>query len=211
MAATVAYVMKHWADLVAEVEGVKVLYAPDLSLPDPIKSVRRLQVKTIAGVPMLSGGEPFIVFSRRPLTTSDTAQPRIFKVSGPVDTTGSVAIYKAKMASCDFQCLYLSKDIRKVEEFELKYITQSGITEKMTMEVDYGDPIGIINYSLQWKEIDDLQITGDGLDVKALSFTCTVSGWFVSAPVDTGKIITEIDIFYKDYVTEIDIDYDIVT
>ncbi|RLC62271.1 MAG: hypothetical protein DRI01_07155 [Chloroflexi bacterium] len=211
VATTLAYVLKRWADEVNAVEGVKVLYMPEVSVLAVPEGIRRLHLKTINGTRLFEGGEPVLVFARDVITHSDSPQPKTLKLRTEVsESTYTSDLFKARIAKCVLRCVYVSKDWKKVEEFELKYVTGAGVSRLKKLSVDFGEPVGELCYSVDWGELEGVEVTSEGLDTKGLMFSCTLAGPFVYGPVETLPVITEINAFYKDYVSGIVIETEVI-
>lgn len=197
-----AVILKEWAGRVESILKCKVSYLQELGIPMMASEVRRLNMRVVDNTPLLSKGDPVLFFSRTPLRPFEDFGRKPSNAHGSLQAlTRTKALYKFRMLEVVLNCIFATKDWDDLEQFELNYALNLGISSIMDFPVDFGGEVGALRYSLHWDSLDDKQSL-DNIDVKVLFFTCKLYGCFVAGGVDRDKLIERVKIFYRDYGVE---------
>lgn len=203
---TVALVMESFIDLVkSEVSGVKVVYDENLSYESAVEKFRANNETTGEDTSFY----PMFAFRRSVLRHAEVAGPgkralssrALMNLTAKGQNEGS-NVYRILHGEFDIDFLFITKSVRAMEEFEILYLGEEGISSKKEIEVPLEEIGGPLRYFATYLDLEDKQFESDQNYFKLIQGRVTVRGFY---PVlrGTSKHILSIEARIRDFLTEV--------
>lgn len=202
-----ALVIKTFKDAIeSKISGIKFQLDPSLTYDSAIKRLRA--TKSLKKVITDNGEIPLFIFNRSPLQYNpDMGQRSVSRVLDRDTEAGTADVYKVVYARTEIRFVLIHPSFREIEKLEIEYIMKEGIRSISSFELVI--PAVSPNpwkYTLQWKELEELQIETEGVFFIGLTGSVILEGNFIYLK-DVGsniikQITAEIDSFYTEVLSE---------
>ena len=171
-----------------EIPGLKVAYDEKLSYESAVASLRANN--NLEGTN--SDLYPLFAFRRSVLRYVDPAGPgkRANSIYAKRDMTNlnkpyTSNVYRILHGEFDVNFLYITKDIRALELFEILYMSEEGISNYRELVVDLTDVLGgKFNYYAEYLPLEDKMFELDSVWYKMIQGTVKIKGFY---PVFKGE------------------------
>jgi hypothetical protein len=170
--------------------ALNVVYDPSLTYETSVTGQRALRTR----LELTTDSElPLMAFSRSPLRRSDELGRRSpKKVIEKNMSAFNYSEYKSLFGSFDFNYLFLTTDIRQIENFEILFYSEESLTS-ITELVVMVPGIGDWRFFLNWGEIDSFDVNLSGTYYKSLGGVVRVTGFYLTLLSDDNPLILEIN------------------
>lgn len=190
----------------SKVDGIKFQLDPSLTYDSAIKRLRATE--SLKEVITDNGETPLFVFNRSPLQYHpDLGRKAVTRMLDRDTEAGTADVYKVVYARTEIRFVLIHPDFREIEKLEIEYLMREGIKSISSFELVIPtvspDPW---KYTLQWQDLEELQIETEGVFFVGLTGSVILEGNFIylkDASSDTIKeIVAEIDSFYTEVLAE---------
>jgi len=173
----------------SEFPNIKFIYDDNLSYESAVNKLRAYNLQN--GIEYDIGKYPLFAFNRSVLRYStegigkrsvvETANRRLDALNRPK----IAETYHIPHLEFDLNFLYFTKSTQKMEEFEIIYLSEDGISQNKILTLDLTPDLGgPLNYYLVYKPLDSKIISLEGKYYKQLNGSLVVRGFF---PVIQGE------------------------
>lgn len=210
-ATTVGLVLREFIiAITSDYPELKTVYDSQLRYDTAIEKLRSANLLNSTNNPPY----PLFVFKRSPLRYQDDHLKRTScqSVVSTSETLGvvnpSVDVYRMLYASLDLDFMWIHNNMQELEEFEIYYLSENGISSHKQLIVDVPS-VGRWRFFVKYKELKTISTETDKVYNKILSGSLTISGWFVVFK-STSSIIKEINTSIKTFYNSILADFQIL-
>jgi hypothetical protein len=114
-----------------------------------------------------------------------------------VTDNGDDVLYSMVYGEIELQFLYVNKNMKEIEQFEITYLANEGISGTKEITLNLPD-LGDFNYYIEYDDLLDVDVNIDNLYFKSLAGTVKIRGFFFIFRSDA-PLIKEInlDIYQK--------------
>lgn len=215
MMTTVGHVLKtYMSKITAEYQELHFVYDENMDFESAVKKWRsKNKMHDFTPAKMM----PLFIFKRSPLRYHDEHQRRSSRklpieyqqVDSAGNPTGTdIEIFRTLYASMDIPFLYVHNNFYELENFEIGFLNEDGLSRHKEFVVDVPN-IGSWNFFCRYGEFEDKPVESEGMYYKGLTGTITIHGWYVSAK-GTGSVISELNAeirnWYGSVLSELTID-----
>jgi len=190
----------------SKVSGIKFILDPSLTYDSGIKRLRA--TKSLKKVVVDNGEIPLFIFNRSPLQYNpDMGRRSVIKMLDRDTEAGTADVYKVVYARTEIRFVLIHPNFREIEKLEIEYLMKEGIKSINSFELVI--PAVSPNpwkYTMQWQDLEELQIETEGVFFTGLTGSAILEGNFIYLK-DVGsdiikQITAEIDSFYTDVLSE---------
>jgi len=160
-----------------EMPNCNYIYDPELSYDTSIQLFRAKNAelgKTEDALPLFS-------FSRSALKFPENETALHRRTANNVGTfesdNGDHFSYAMVHGEIELQFFYVNKHMREVEQFEINYLANEGISGSREMTVNLPE-LGDFNYYIQYDDLLDVNINNEGTYYKGLAGTVRIRGFY---------------------------------
>jgi hypothetical protein len=184
---------------IAEPNLKHIVLSPHLDYIDMLQALRRkLKVKNdLQGRSVIAGSMPFMAYNRNMLVVSDVLKEksRFRGKSGTVNDDGTIQTYKVVYGSILIRFMYVTNNIRQLEDFELAFTANESFRKLLRFESNLGEE-GSYEYQVYWDNLTDFYMSEihDGSVKNSVSGLAKIVGWFFVSPPEVTRRIETIDV-----------------
>lgn len=142
------------------------------------------------------GKLPVFFFKRSVLRPAEEGQGRrsvTNRVTVPGLDQSSANTYKSLLGMYDVDFEFVSTKMSEIENFEISWLTESGIPSKKELQVTLPNNIGNLSYFVKYGLLDEKLINSSGNYYKTITGTMQVRGWQL-AFAGSAALIREINL-----------------
>lgn len=173
----------------AEMPACNYVYDPNLSYQTAIEEFRaqnNFEDRERSALPLFA-------YKRTPLRyVEDGLAPtkRVAQSRGKLRLDdGNVLTYTPVYAEFNMEFLYINPKMEEVEQFEITYLAEEGITGTREFDVELPD-LGLFNYFVTWQpDLIDLEVQDEQNNYKALAGSCTIRGFYFTFRAESSIIL----------------------
>lgn len=100
-----------------------------------------------------------------------------------------VLTYTPVYAEFTMEFLYINPKSEEIEQFEIAYLSEEGITGTKQFDVELPD-LGVFNYFVSWQpDLVDLEIQDEQNNYKAIAGSCTIRGFYFTFRSESSIIL----------------------
>jgi len=178
--------------------GMLKVYNPELSYDEGVKYLR-------AGVDFNdvitdAGEAPVFMFNRSALRRAEmigrrwNAKPMVRD-----NDAGTAQEYRSGFAEFEMRFLFVTRDFRVLEEFEMGYVIGEGVKDIKQFDVDMSDfGLNDFTYLTSWKPLEEIQVMVEAKSYAGIAGSVVIKGQFLLQR-GTIKMIKQIDLKMKDW------------
>jgi len=178
--------------------GMLKVYNPELSYDEGVKYLR-------AGVDFNdvitdAGEAPVFMFNRSALRRAEmigrrwNAKPMVRD-----NDAGTAQEYRSSFAEFEMRFLFVTRDFRVLEEFEMGYVIGEGVKDIKQFDVDMSDfGLNDFTYLTSWKPLEEIQVMVEAKSYAGIAGSVVIKGQFLLQR-GTIKMIKQIDLKMKDW------------
>jgi len=202
-----ALVIKTLRDAIeSKVDGIKFQLDPSLTYDSAVKRLRATE--SLQKVVTDNGEIPLFIFNRSPLQYHpDMGRKSVTKILDRDTEAGTADVYKVVYARTEIRFVLIHPSFRELEKLEIEYLMKEGIKSISSIELVIPtvspDPW---KYTLQWHDLEELQIETEGVFFVGLTGSVILEGNFIYLKdVDANiikQITAEINSFYTEVLSE---------
>ena len=124
-------------------------------------------------------GLPMLVYNRTVLEDSEVGPSKRMKShTGFVRVGDSSLKFSACHAQTTINFIFVTDSIRTLEQFEVAYLSDEGISEYKELTVDMGADIGDFKYFLNFEPLSEMNFRNEEVDYKAVAGSIIVRGMY---------------------------------
>ena len=170
-----------------EMPNCNAIYDPQLSYDSALVLFREQNAKMETTRDPL----PMFAFSRSALRYPELAPALHRRTANNIGyhkvNEDTVFTYAMTYAEVEIQFLYVNKNMKEVEQFEINYLANEGITGSREITVNLPD-LGDFNYHIDYNDILEIDANKEGAYQKGLAGSLTIRGFFFVFRSETGLI-----------------------
>lgn len=174
-------------------DGITLTYTPDLTYTTGFED--RRSYKMSADI-LEKTDLPAVFWNRSTVRKHEQLQEKSIQCGYLPKDLDKHDIYSAFFGTIEMSFVYSDRTMQEMEAYELIYM--SNFSQKTTMEIDWGGPLGPYTYDFKFSTLEDYQIERRSVEYRLLPASVQISGLFFMVSGEYPRL-KWIDIYEKDF------------